>query len=134
MGSEAGDRVRVARAARLRGTIAIPGDKSITHRALLCNALAAGDAAVDGFLDAADTRSTLEAVRALGVTVEERGGGRLLVRGRGRAGLREPLDVLDCGNSGTTMRLLGGLLAGFPFFSVLSGDASLRRRPMGRRF
>ena len=122
----------VARAARLRGTIAVPGDKSITHRALLCNAVAAGDAAVEGFLDAADTRSTLEAVRALGVAVEERGGGRLLVRGRGRVGLREPQDVLDCGNSGTTMRLLGGLLAGFPFFSVLSGDGSLRRRPMGR--
>ena len=132
MGGDGGDRVTVARASRLRGTIAIPGDKSITHRALLCNALAAGDAAVDGFLDAADTRSTLEAVRALGVAVEERGGGRLLVRGRGRAGLREPEDVLDCGNSGTTMRLLGGLLAGFPFFSVLGGDASLRRRPMGR--
>ena len=132
MGGDDGDRVTVARASRLRGTIAIPGDKSITHRALLCNALADGDAAVDGFLDAADTRSTLEAVRALGVAVEERGGGRLLVRGRGRAGLREPEDMLDCGNSGTTMRLLGGLLAGFPFFSVLGGDASLRRRPMGR--
>ena len=132
MGGAGGDRVTVARAARLRGTIAVPGDKSITHRALLCNAVAAGDAAVEGFLDAADTRSTLEAVRALGVAVEERGGGRLLVRGRGRAGLREPGDVLDCGNSGTTMRLLGGLLAGFPFFSVLSGDGSLRRRPMGR--
>ena len=67
MGGAGGDRVTVARAARLRGTIAVPGDKSITHRALLCNAVAAGDAAVEGFLDAADTRSTLEAVRALGV-------------------------------------------------------------------
>ena len=126
------DRMTVTRPERLRGTIEVPGDKSITHRALLFNAVAAGEATIDGFLDAADTRSTLEALRALGADIEERGEGRLIVRGRGRAGLREAADVLDCGNSGTTIRLLSGLLAGFPFLSMLSGDGSLRRRPMGR--
>lgn len=126
------DRMTVSRPPRLRGAVQVPGDKSITHRALLFNAIAAGDATVTGFLDAADTRDTLEAVRALGVKVDEVGDGRLVVHGRGRAGVTEAADVLDCGNSGTTMRLLSGLLAGFPFMSVLSGDASLRRRPMGR--
>lgn len=126
------DRMTVSRPSRLRGRVQVPGDKSITHRALLFNAIAVGDAAVSGFLDAADTRDTLEAVRALGVDVDEVGEGKLVVHGRGRAGLTEAADVLDCGNSGTTIRLLSGLLAGFPFLSVLSGDGSLRRRPMGR--
>ena len=126
------DRMTVSPPPRLRGTVEVPGDKSITHRALLFNAVATGDAVIDGFLDAADTRSTLEALRALGAEIEERGGGRLVVRGRGRDGLSEAADVLDCGNSGTTIRLLSGLLAGFPFLSVLSGDGSLRGRPMGR--
>ncbi|MYE47601.1 MAG: 3-phosphoshikimate 1-carboxyvinyltransferase [Chloroflexi bacterium] len=110
----------------------MPGDKSITHRALMLNAAAEGDARIDGFLDAADTRSTLECMRALGAEVEETAPDALVVRGRGRSGLREAADVLDCGNSGTTMRLLSGLLAGFPFLSVLTGDGSLRQRPMGR--
>ena len=126
------DRVTVRRPAALRGTIAIPGDKSVTHRALLFNALAQGEALIEGFLDAADTRSTLDCVRALGAQVEELGGGRLRVRGGGRAALHEPADVLDCGNSGTTIRLLAGALAGLPGLAVLTGDASLRRRPMGR--
>lgn len=126
------ERMTVSPPPRLRGTVRVPGDKSITHRALLFNAVAEGDATITGFLDAADTRDTLEAVRALGVDVDEPGEGRLVVRGRGRAGLTEAADVLDCGNSGTTIRLLSGLLAGFPFMSVLSGDGSLRRRPMGR--
>ena len=128
----AADRMTVSPPALLRGTVEVPGDKSITHRALLFNAIAVGDAVIDGFLDAADTRSTLEAMRALGADIEEPGGGRLVVHGRGRAGLVEAADVLDCGNSGTTIRLLTGLLAGFPFLSVLTGDGSLRRRPMGR--
>ncbi len=129
----AADRMTVSPPALLRGTVEVPGDKSITHRALLFNAIAVGDAVIDGFLDAADTRSTLEAIRALGADIEELGGGgRLVVHGRGRAGLVEAADVLDCGNSGTTIRLLSGLLAGFPFLSVLTGDGSLRRRPMGR--
>ena len=126
------DSMTVVRPRRLRGTVQVPGDKSITHRALIFNAIAAGEARIDGFLDAADTRSTLEALRSLGVEIERLAPDRLCVHGRGRSGLREPGDVLDCGNSGTTIRLLFGLLAGFPFLSVLSGDASLRGRPMGR--
>ena len=122
----------VSRPVRLRGSIAIPGDKSITHRALIFNALARGEARIERFLDAADTRSTLACLRALGVAVEEPAPGRLVVHGGGRAALSEPDDVLDCGNSGTTMRLLAGVLAGLPMLTVLTGDASLRRRPMAR--
>ena len=124
--------MRVTPPARLRGRIEIPGDKSITHRALMLNAAAEGEARIDRFLDAADTRSTLECMRALGAEIEQLAEDALIVRGRGRAGLHEASDVLDCGNSGTTIRLLSGLLAGFPFLSVLSGDGSLRGRPMGR--
>ena len=126
------ERMTVSRPPRLRGTLQVPGDKSITHRALLFNGIAMGDATVTGFLDAADTRDTLEAVRALGVAVDEVGEGQLVVHGRGRAGVTEAANVLECGNSGTTIRLLSGLLSGFPFLSVLSGDGSLRGRPMGR--
>ena len=124
--------MRVTPPARLRGRIEIPGDKSITHRALMLNAAAEGEARIDRFLDAADTRSTLECMRALGAEIEQPAEDALIVRGRGRGGLHEASDVLDCGNSGTTIRLLSGLLAGFPFLSVLSGDGSLRGRPMGR--
>ena len=124
-------------APRLRGTLAVPGDKSITHRALMLGALADGESRIERFLDADDTRATLACVRALGVEVEELGigepgGGALLVRGRGRAALHEAGDVLDCGNSGTSIRLLTGLLAGLPGLAVLTGDASLRQRPMAR--
>ncbi|MFM2246058.1 MAG: 3-phosphoshikimate 1-carboxyvinyltransferase, partial [Pseudomonadota bacterium] len=115
----------------LRGVVELPGDKSISHRALLFNALAEGTAELEGVLDAGDTRSTLRCLRALGVEIEERGPGRFRVHGRAGA-LREPEDVLDCGNSGTTMRTLLGLLAGQPVHATLTGDASLRRRPMGR--
>lgn len=132
MAAAASDVMQVSSPPRLRGTIAIPGDKSVTHRAVLFNALADGAARIDGFLDAADTRSTVACVRALGVEVEDAGSGTLLVHGPGRAALSEPADVLDCGNSGTTMRLLCGVLAGLPFLSVLTGDASLRSRPMAR--
>ncbi len=123
---------RVIPPARLRGHVEIPGDKSITHRALMLNAAAEGEARIDGFLDAADTRSTFECMRALGAEIEQVAEDALIVRGRGRAGLHEASGVLDCGNSGTTIRLLSGMLAGFPFLSVLTGDGSLRQRPMGR--
>lgn len=127
----AGDVQRVRGARRLRGTVRVPGDKSISHRALLFNALATGTARVRGFLDGADCRMTLAALRAMGVRIEE-AGDTLLVHGVGLHGLTEPVDVLDCGNSGTTTRLLLGILAGQPFFAALTGDGSLRRRPMGR--
>ncbi len=126
------DEMHVRRPARLRGTIAIPGDKSITHRAIMFNAAASGDAHITGFLDAADTRSTLECMRAFGVRVDEPAPGELIVHGLGRSALHEADDVLDCGNSGTTMRLLTGLVAGVPMLSVLTGDGSLRGRPMAR--
>ncbi len=121
----------VTGASRLRGDIQVPGDKSITHRALMFNALARGVARVDGFLDSDDTRSTIRCLQGLGVRIEDIDGG-VVVYGEGRAALEEPDDVLDCGNSGTTMRLMSGILAGLPMLSVLTGDASLRRRPMAR--
>ena len=125
-------RLTVQPGALLCGHIRVPGDKSISHRTLLLGAIAEGTSCVESFLPAADCLSTLHAVRDLGVEVEERTSTTLLVHGVGLHGLREPDDVLDCGRSGTTMRLLAGLLAGQPFASVLTGDVQLRRRPMGR--
>jgi 3-phosphoshikimate 1-carboxyvinyltransferase len=122
---------RVRGARRLRGTIRVPGDKSISHRALLFNALAQGSARVRGFLDGEDCRTTLSLLRAMGVRIDE-DGEALTVHGAGAHGLTEPASTLDCGNSGTTTRLLLGILAGQPFFAALTGDGSLRRRPMGR--
>ena len=119
-------------ARRLRGELRVPGDKSISHRALMFNALARGRARVDGFLSSADTRSTMACLRALGASIEEAADGSVLVEGRGRAGLVEATDVLDCGNSGTSMRLLAGIVAGLPGLAVLTGDASLRGRTMAR--
>jgi len=127
----------------LRGEGFVPGDKSISHRALLLSALAPGQTLIRGWLPAEDCRATLRCVRALGVQVEERerppADGRLpetavdlLVDGVGIDGLREPDNVLDCGGSGTTMRLLAGILAGQPFTSMLTGNDALRRRPMDR--
>lgn len=116
---------------RLRGRVEVPGDKSISHRAILLNALAAGSAQITNFLTGADCLSTIACIRALGIPVE-RQGDTVQITGAGVRGLREPGDVLDCGNSGTTLRLLTGLLAGQPIFSVLTGDASLRSRPQRR--
>jgi 3-phosphoshikimate 1-carboxyvinyltransferase len=116
----------------LHGTVSVPGDKSISHRALLLGALALGDTRVRGWLPAEDCQATLRCVRGLGVEVEQQSETELVVHGAGLRGLREPADVLDCGGSGTTMRLLAGILAGQPFTSVLTGNEALRRRPMGR--
>ncbi|HEY1014754.1 MAG TPA: 3-phosphoshikimate 1-carboxyvinyltransferase [Herpetosiphonaceae bacterium] len=121
----------ISAARRLRGTFPVPGDKSISHRSVLFNALAEGNATVTGFLPGADCLSSIHCLRLLGVEIEQRGD-EVRVFGRGLRGLREPGDVLDCGNSGTTLRLLAGLLSGQPFFSVLTGDASLRSRPQRR--
>ena len=130
------DALSVRPAARLRGAPALPGDKSISHRALLLALLAEGQSTVSAAGDGADVRSTAAIVEALGATVErvrERNG-RVDYRivSPGGAALTEPDHVLDCGNSGTTTRLIAGLLAGRDLFAVLDGDASLRRRPMGR--
>lgn len=116
----------------LRGEITVPGDKSISHRSIMFASLAQGDSYIRGFLRGEDNLATLNAFRAMGVEIEEPVTGELRVRGSGLAGLQEPGDVLDCGNSGTTMRLMSGVLAGQNFFSVLSGDRYLRRRPMAR--
>lgn len=117
---------------RLRGIIDVPGDKSISHRSVIFNAVAEGNAEITHFLTGADCLSTIACMQALGVQVE-RDGATVRVRGVGLRGLREPADVLDCGNSGTTLRLLAGLLAGQPgMFAVLTGDASLRARPQKR--
>jgi 3-phosphoshikimate 1-carboxyvinyltransferase len=112
----------------LRGRLRVPGDKSISHRAVLLGAIAHGTTEVHGFLRAEDCLATVRCVQALGVRVEEMGD-CLQVHG---GLLREPEDVLDVGNSGTTIRLLAGILAGQPFHSVITGDASVRRRPMDR--
>lgn len=115
----------------LRGTVSLPGDKSITHRALILSALAEGSSTITGYCRGEDCLNTMRALQALGVTVHARPD-TLIVRGNGLRGLSEPAQPLDCGNSGTGFRLLTGVLAGQEFFSVLTGDASLRSRPMER--
>ncbi|WP_347491466.1 3-phosphoshikimate 1-carboxyvinyltransferase [Desulfoscipio sp. XC116] len=115
----------------LHGDVRVPGDKSISHRAVMLGALADGETEIENFLFGEDCLSTISVMRSLGVDVHIEKE-RVVVRGGGVEALREPIDVLDAGNSGTTMRLMAGILAGCPFFSVLTGDASLRRRPMQR--
>lgn len=116
----------------LRGEISLPGDKSISHRSVIFSSIAEGDTIITGFLTGEDTRNTARAMQAMGVEVEGLGAGNLVVHGKGLDGLAEPMDVLDLGNSGTGMRLLAGLLAGQDFFSVLTGDRYLVKRPMAR--
>ncbi|WP_458097732.1 3-phosphoshikimate 1-carboxyvinyltransferase [Roseomonas sp. WA12] len=116
----------------LRGRLAVPGDKSVSHRALMFGALAVGTTEITGLLEGEDVLRTAAAMRALGAEVERVGAGHWRVAGRGVGGLVEPADVLDMGNSGTAARLICGLLAGHPIFAVLTGDASLRKRPMRR--
>ena len=125
------DAFRLAPCGPLRGRLRVPGDKSVTHRGLMLLALAEGEGRLFYPLKAGDTLSTARVLQALGAEVREEGP-HFLVRGRGLR-FKEPEDVLDCGNAGTLMRLLLGLLAGQEgLFAVLTGDASLRRRPMGR--
>lgn len=123
---------RVQPGGRLHGRITVPGDKSVSHRALLLGAIAQGDTRVTNFLESADCLATLEVLRALGVHVEHTKPGHVVVHGAGRSGLSAPAVMLDCGNSGTSLRLLSGLLAGQAFTATLDGDQSLRRRPMRR--
>ncbi len=115
----------------LRGEITVPGDKSISHRAIMFGSIARGKTVVRGFLRGEDNFATLNAFRAMGVAIED-DGDTLRIEGKGLHGLAEPGDVIDCGNSGTSIRLITGLLAGQSFFSVLTGDRYLRNRPMGR--
>ncbi len=116
----------------LKGTIEVPGDKSISHRALIFGAMCDGDISIRNLSTAADCISTANCLRALGIEIIHKSDKETIVKGKGLRGFREPENILDAGNSGTTMRLLSGLLAGQPFYSILTGDDSLRDRPMGR--
>ena len=123
--------VRLSPASRFRGRFTLPGDKSLSHRLAILGALAEGETRIGNFSTAADCNSTLRCLKELGVEV--RGSGRAVdVEGLGPAGLRGASGSLDVGNSGSTIRMLAGVLAGRPFRSVLTGDASIRRRPMER--
>ncbi len=115
----------------LTGTFVVPGDKSITHRAIMLSALAEGESTIRGYCQGEDCLNTMRAFQAMGIAIEQTPQ-ELRVAGKGLWGLSEPERPLDCGNSGTGLRLLTGLLAGQEFFTVLTGDDSLRRRPMGR--
>ncbi len=116
----------------LHGRFRVPGDKSVSHRAVMLGSLAEGETRVSGFLEGADALATVATFRALGVEIEGPAHGRVRIRGVGLHGLRPPEETLYLGNSGTSMRLLSGLLAGQSFDSVLTGDSSLSRRPMKR--
>lgn len=117
---------------RLSGRLRVPGDKSISHRAIMLGAIAEGVTSVSGFLEGDDALATMNCFRAMGVRIDGPDAGRVTVHGVGMRGLQAPRGVLDCGNSGTSMRLLTGLLAGQGFAAELDGDASLRKRPMKR--
>ncbi len=114
-----------------RHELTVPGDKSVSHRSIMFSALAEGDTRIRGFLKSADCLSTMACFRGMGVDIEETDG-ELIVHGRGLHGLQAPADTLDAGNSGTTTRLMAGILAAQPFSSRLTGDASIQKRPMGR--
>ncbi len=123
---------RAAPGGRLSGSLRVPGDKSISHRSIMLGAIADGVTRVSGFLEGADALSTMNAFRALGVAIEGPADGRVVVHGVGLHGLRQAAGPLDCGNAGTAMRLMMGLLAGQRFESTLIGDESLSKRPMRR--
>jgi 3-phosphoshikimate 1-carboxyvinyltransferase len=122
---------RISPVARVSGEISLPGDKSISHRYALLSAIAEGESRIHGYSTGADCHSTLGCVRALGIAVEEQGSD-VLIRGRGLNGLTAPASDLDAGNSGSTIRMLSGILAAQEFTSRIGGDASLSRRPMER--
>ena len=127
----------VSRPRRLAGEVVAPGDKSVSHRAVMLNSIGEGQATVRNFSPGDDCTSTMGIMRALGVEIERtevegNTGDTLVVKGAGADGLREADDVLDAGNSGTTMRLMSGILAGRDFKATMTGDSSLRSRPMGR--
>jgi len=124
-------RLSVRKSGSLRGEIEVPGDKSISHRALIFSSIADGNSTIRGLLKGEDNMATLKAFRKMGIDIEE-GDGSIVVHGKGLHGLSEPDDVIDAGNSGTTIRLLSGLLSGQNFYSVITGDRYLRQRPMKR--
>jgi 3-phosphoshikimate 1-carboxyvinyltransferase len=119
-------------AASVRGRLAPPGDKSLSHRYAILGAIAHGTTSVDHLAPGADVTATIDCLRTLGAAIDRPAADAIRVRGRGRSSLSAPLRPLDAGNSGTTLRLLAGVVAGCPFRSILTGDASLQRRPMRR--
>lgn len=123
--------ITISPASSIRGEIIVPGDKSISHRSIMLGAIANGVTTVRGFLRGEDNMATMKAFRAMGIEIDD-DGATIAIHGKGLHGLTEPTDVLDCGNSGTTIRLITGLLAGQSFFSVVTGDQYLRKRPMKR--
>ncbi|MEJ2395700.1 MAG: 3-phosphoshikimate 1-carboxyvinyltransferase, partial [Candidatus Thiodiazotropha sp.] len=125
-------RYRVEPAGKLQGRLRVPGDKSISHRSIMLGSLADGVTEVTGFLEGEDSLATLNAFRAMGVVIDGPTEGRVTIHGVGMHGLREPGAPLDLGNSGTSMRLLSGLLAGHGLSVTLTGDSSLSGRPMKR--
>lgn len=125
------DRIELSSAKSFKGELSPPPDKSISHRAVIFSSLAKGKSAIKSLLRAEDPISTVNAFRTLGVEITDTGD-EVIVEGKGINGLREPDRIIDCRNSATTMRLLSGVLSGNPFFSVLTGDDSLRQRPMSR--
>ncbi len=117
----------------VKGEINVPGDKSISHRSVMFGSIAKGVTEIDGFLTGADCLSTIDCFRKLGIDIElQRSGGKVTVKGKGLRGLRDPIETLYAGNSGTTTRLMLGILAGQEFVSTIDGDESIRKRPMGR--
>lgn len=123
--------MKFTRAQKLHGEVTIPGDKSISHRTVMFGSLAEGTTEVTGFLRGADCLSTIECFRRLGISIEDKGE-RILIHGKGLHGLSAPSAILDAGNSGTTTRLISGILSGQNFETTLTGDASIQKRPMGR--
>ena len=125
------DSMEFTRARGLRGELTVPGDKSVSHRAVMFGSIAQGLTQIDNFLQGADCLSTIACFRSMGVEIENLGD-RVLVHGKGMRGLKQPESVLDCGNSGTTTRLISGILAAQDFDVTLTGDASIQKRPMKR--
>jgi len=125
------DTVTVTPINRLRGELCVPGDKSISHRAAMLGSLARGESVLENFSSAQDCAATLECCRALGISIGV-DGSTVVIQGAGATGLQQPNQILDAQNSGTTMRLLAGVLAGQPFTTTITGDSSLRARPMLR--
>ncbi len=117
---------------RLRGTITVPGDKSISHRSIIFGSLAEGESIIKGLLESEDCLNTIRAFQKMNVDIQKTAQHNYKIKGVGLRGLREPDNIIDCGNSGTTMRLLTGLLAAQNYYTVLSGDCSLLSRPMDR--
>ena len=126
------DQVVVRPAARLRGELRLPGDKSISHRALMLSALALGESRITGLLEGEDVLATAAAMRAMGATIERHDNSTWVIHGVGVGGLLQPESALDMGNSGTSTRLLMGLVASHAITATFTGDASLSKRPMAR--